>query len=311
MQARSMADYRSCESDDQAGTRPTEVECRPRRSSAPLSPASGWCPHLIATLCIVVAQVISATLPRKRVVPPPHRYALHRRRAGHQRHSQRNWPVPVGWSDVFYPVTLVPRAALPTKLAGAGGVVGRVLPGDPSSSSSPANETGRCRRLNAGAVVTGPRAPAQRNIQPKRINRLNAGAVVTGPRAPAQRNIQPKRINRLNAGAVVTGMWRPPYRSFLEPGDNQGHCAGASPACGGHRTDHFSSQGTTKVIVQGHHRHVEATVPGDLGGVLDGRVPGRRRNLARRRSTTVTLVGFWTDVCRAGAGTWPAGGRRR
>ncbi len=26
------------------------------------------------------AQVISATLPRKRVVPPPHRYALHRRR---------------------------------------------------------------------------------------------------------------------------------------------------------------------------------------------------------------------------------------
>ncbi|TKR48495.1 hypothetical protein FDK63_04980 [Mycobacterium tuberculosis] len=79
---------------------------RRRRSSAPLSPASGWCPHLIATLCIVVgaghqrhsppqaggaptsslrsasssAQVISATLPRKRVVPPPHRYALHRRR---------------------------------------------------------------------------------------------------------------------------------------------------------------------------------------------------------------------------------------
>ncbi len=77
---------------------------RRRRSSAPLSPASGWCPHLIATLCIVVgaghqrhsppqaggaptsslrsasssAQVISATLPRKRVVPPPHRYALHR-----------------------------------------------------------------------------------------------------------------------------------------------------------------------------------------------------------------------------------------
>ncbi len=35
---------------------------RRRRSSAPLSPASGWCPHLIATLCIVVG-------------------------AGHQRHS--------------------------------------------------------------------------------------------------------------------------------------------------------------------------------------------------------------------------------
>ncbi len=44
----------------QAGGAPTSSlrsASSSRRSSAPLSPASGWCPHLIATLCIVVQRL--------------------------------------------------------------------------------------------------------------------------------------------------------------------------------------------------------------------------------------------------------------
>ncbi len=43
-------------------------------------PRKRWCPHLIATLCIVVGAGHQRHSPPQAVVPPPHRYALHRRR---------------------------------------------------------------------------------------------------------------------------------------------------------------------------------------------------------------------------------------
>ncbi len=64
-------------------------------------PRKRWCPHLIATLCIVVGAGHQRHSPPQAVVPPPHRYALHRRR----RRSSAPLSPASGLSSVVRPKT--------------------------------------------------------------------------------------------------------------------------------------------------------------------------------------------------------------